>query len=194
MAAAERDRPHLIILDVRLPDGSGFDFCRTMRRRGLKQPVLMLTARREELDKVLGLEMGADDYLTKPFGLRELLARVRALLRRSYGDLSEKEASAAVIAIEDLMIDLETAEVRRGAQSLPLTPTEYRLLVYLARHAGQALTRSQILEQVWGTSAGVESDRVVNVHIRRLREKVEINPSDPRLILTVPGIGYRFIK
>ncbi len=155
---------------------------------------MMLTARREELDKVLGLEMGADDYLTKPFGLRELLARVRALLRRSYGDLSEKEASGAVIAVEDLVINLETAEVRRGSLALPLTPTEYRLLVYLARHAGQAVTRPQILDQVWGTSAGVESDRVVNVHIRRLREKVEVDPSDPQLILTVPGIGYRFVK
>jgi DNA-binding response OmpR family regulator len=194
IALAQEQQPHLIILDIRLPDGSGLDFCREMRSLNLKQPILMLTARRDELDKVLGLEMGADDYLTKPYGLRELLARIRASLRRAYGDLSNQTTDQTCLYIADLTINLDTAEVLRGSESLNLTPTEYRLLVFLARHPGQALSRSQILEAVWQDTAGIESDRTVNVHIRRLREKVELNPSQPTLILTVPGIGYRLIQ
>ncbi len=194
LAYVETSHPHLVILDVRLPDGSGFDVCRAMRQRGLKQPILMLTARRDEVDKVLGLEMGADDYMTKPFGLRELFARVRALLRRSYGELTGANGSTHEIQAGDLTIDLESAEVRRGPKTLHLTPTEYRLLVCLARHPGQAMTRGQLLDAVWGTAAGVESERTVNVNIRRLREKIEHDPSQPALILTVPGIGYRLAK
>lgn len=192
LSFAHSQQPHLIILDVRLPDGSGFDFCRDMRAAGLKQPILMLTARREEIDKVIGLEMGADDYMTKPFGLRELLARVRALLRRAYGDLATA-AGGNLLHVADLTINLDAAEVTRGPNSLNLTPTEYRLFVYLARHAGQALSREQILQTVWQDSSDVESERIVNVHIRRLREKVEPDPSRPSLILTVPGIGYRLV-
>ena len=187
---AHSHQPHLIILDVRLPDGSGFDFCREMRSADLKQPILMLTARREEIDKVIGLEMGADDYMTKPIGLRELLARVRALLRRAYGDLAAT-AVGNLLHVADLTINLDTAEVSRGQQSLNLTPTEYRLIVYLARNAGQALSREQILTAVWQDSGDIENERTVNVHIRRLREKVEPDPSRPIFILTVPGIGYR---
>lgn len=187
----QEQQPHLIILDIRLPDGSGLDFCREMRTLNLKQPILMLTARRDELDKVLGLEMGADDYLTKPYSLRELLARIRALLRRSYGDLSSQSSEQSNLYVADLTINLDTAEVLRGSEPLNLTPTEYRLLVFLARHPGQALSRSQILEAVWQDTAGIESEKTVNVHIRRLREKVELIPSKPTLILTVPGIGYR---
>jgi DNA-binding response OmpR family regulator len=190
IAYARDHHPQLIILDVRLPDGSGFDFCRQMRDVGLSQPILMLTVQRDEIDKVLGLEMGADDYLTKPYGLRELLARVRALLRRSYGQLSA--SSAEVIYAGDLVIDRARGQVLRGAHELGLTPTEFRLLVYLARNGGRALTRGQILESVWGYDAEVEDERSINVHIRRLREKVEFDPSRPALILTVPGIGYRF--
>lgn len=191
---AQEQQPHLIILDVRLPDGSGLDFCREMRNLNLKQPILMLTARRDELDKVLGLEMGADDYLTKPYGLRELLARVRALLRRAYGDLSSQTADQTTIYVADLTINLDTAEVWRGSDPVNLTPTEYRLLIFLARHPGQALSRAQILEAVWQDSGGIESERTVNVHIRRLREKIEPTPSNPTIILTVPGIGYRLIQ
>ncbi len=182
--------PQLIILDVRLPDGSGFDFCRQIRGLGLTQPILMLTVQRDEIDKVLGLEMGADDYLTKPYGLRELLARVRALLRRSYGQLSA--SGADVIYAGDLVIDRGRGQAMRGAHELGLTPTEFRLLVYLARNGGRVMTRGQILEAVWGYDAEIEDERSVNVHIRRLREKVEIDPARPALILTVPGIGYRF--
>ncbi len=189
---ARAQHPQLVILDVRLPDGSGFDFCRQMRQLGLRQPILMLTVQRDEIDKVLGLEMGADDYLTKPYSLRELLARVRALLRRAYGEFSSSEAN--LLYAGDLTLDLTRGQVSRGKQILPLTPTEFRLLVYLAQNAGQALTRDQILESVWGYDAEVEDERTVNVHIRRLREKIELDPSHPSLILTVPGIGYRLSK
>lgn len=186
---ARGHNPHLIILDVRLPDGSGFDFCRSMRQMGLRQPILMLTVRREEMDRVLGLEMGADDYVTKPYSLRELLSRIRALLRRAYGELSTTDAD--LLYAGDLVIDRSRGQVWRGDHSLNLTPTEFRLLVFLARHPGQALSRAQILDGVWGYDADVESERTVNVHVRRLREKAELDPSRPTLILTVPGIGYR---
>ncbi len=186
---AQKSPPHLILLDVRLPDGSGFDFCRQMRQMGMRQPILMLTVQHEEMDKVLGLEMGADDYITKPFGLRELLSRIRAQLRRAYGELSNAEANT--IYINDLAIDLTRSQVTRGGETISLTPTEFRLLVYLARHRGQALSRGQIVEAVWGYSADPESERTVNVHIRRLREKIEPEPGRPALLLTVPGIGYR---
>jgi DNA-binding response OmpR family regulator len=182
-------QPDLILLDVRLPDRSGFDVCREMRRLGLRQPIVILTVRGEETDKVLGLEVGADDYVTKPYNLRELQARIRAQLRRAYGHLAATEAD--LIYTGDLVIDRGRAQVRRGSQLLNLTPTELRLLVYLAQNPGQALSRAQILDAVWGYDADVESERVVNVHIRRLREKVELDPSRPTLVLTVPGIGYR---
>ncbi len=192
IAYAQAHNPHLIILDVRLPDMLGFDVCRRLRELGLRQPIMMLTARQEEMDKVLGLEMGADDYVTKPYSLRELLSRIRAMLRRAYGDLSS--ADADVLYVGDLVIDRTRGQVRRGNQILNLTPIEFRLLVYLAQHPGQALTRAQILDAVWGYAADVDSERTVNVHVRRLREKIEIDPSHPSLILTVPGIGYRLIK
>ncbi|MBI5565172.1 MAG: response regulator transcription factor [Chloroflexi bacterium] len=189
---AQAYQPQLIILDVRLPDGLGFDFCRRLRELGLRQPIMMLTARRDETDKVLGLEMGADDYVTKPYSLRELISRLRALHRRAYGDLSS--ADADVIYVRDMIIDRTRAQVRRGDQPIALTPIEFRLFNYLAQHPGQALTRAQILDAVWGYAADVDSERAVNVHIRRLREKVEIDPGRPSLILTVPGIGYRLAK
>ncbi len=186
---AGREPPHLVLLDVRLPDGSGFDVCRQMRQRGLRQPIIMLTARAEELDKVLGLEMGADDYITKPFGLRELVARIRAQLRRAYGDYSTADSSSVFIG--DVILDQATGQARRGDQDVGLTPIEFRLLLYLARHRGQALSRAQIVDAVWGHTPDLDSEKSVNVHIRRLREKLEADPSRPALILTVPGIGYR---
>jgi DNA-binding response OmpR family regulator len=184
--------PHLILLDVRLPDGNGFDFCRRMRQLGLRQPVIILTVQSDEVDKVLGLEMGADDYVTKPFGLRELLSRIRAQLRRAYGELSSSQAD--LLLVGDLVIDQTSARVQRGDQEILLTPIEFRLLVYLARHPGQALTRGQIFDEVWGAAAEPDSERTINVHVRRLREKIELEPSRPERILTVPGIGYRLVK
>lgn len=188
----QKHAPHLVVLDVRLPDGSGFDFCRQMRQIGLRQPIIMLTAQHDEVDKILGLEMGADDYMTKPFSMRELVSRVRAQLRRAYGDYSSTES--AIVVINDLVLEQATGQVRRGDEILNLTPIEFRLLMYLARHRGQALSRAQIVEAVWGFAPDIESEKTVNVHIRRLREKVELSPDQPSLILTVPGIGYRLAK
>jgi two-component system response regulator VicR len=186
---AKENKPDLILLDVRLPDISGLDVCRRLRQLKLRQPILMLTVRSEETDKVLGLEMGADDYVTKPYSMRELLSRIRAQLRRAYGELSGIEAD--VIYIEDLVVDRTRGQVHRDDHLINLSPTEFRLLVFLAQHRGQALTRAQILDAVWGFDAEVESESTVNVCVRRLREKIELDPSRPRLILTVPGIGYR---
>jgi DNA-binding response OmpR family regulator len=191
MDYTHRFSPHLIILDVRLPDGSGFDFCRQMRQQGLRMPIIMLTAQQDEVDKVLGLEMGADDYMTKPFGLRELVSRIRAQLRRAYGDYASAESSSLLVG--DLVLDQNTAQALRDGRQVNLTPTEFRLLVYLARHRGQALTRGQIVEAVWGYAPDLESEKAVNVHIRRLREKIEPNPAQPTILLTVPGIGYRLV-
>jgi len=191
MDFAHQHTPHLIILDVRLPDGSGFDFCKQMRQAGLHQPIIMITAQQDELDKVLGLEMGADDYMTKPFSLRELVSRIRAQLRRAYGDYASAESSALLVG--DIALDQNTGQARRGDQVINLTPIEFRLLSHLARHRGQALSRGQIVEAVWGYAPDLESEKAVNVHIRRLREKIELDPAQPALILTVPGIGYRLV-
>jgi DNA-binding response OmpR family regulator len=189
IAYAKNRSPQLIVLDVRLPDGSGFDVCRKLRQLGLRQPILMLTVQGDEVDKVLGLEVGADDYLTKPYRLRELLARIRALLRRAYGELSSTESD--VLHVGDLVIDRTRAAVSRGDTTIDLTPTEFRLLVFLARHPGQAFTRSQLLDNVWGDSGEGYEEKTVSVHVRRLREKVELDSSRPEIVLTVPGVGYR---
>ena len=192
IAYIQKSVPHLVLLDIRLPDGSGFDFCRQMRQMGFHQPIIMLTARSEEVDKVLGLEMGTDDYVTKPFGLRELVSRIRAQLRRAYGDYAVTESTVVVTA--DLVLDQATGQARRGDEIIGLTPIEFRLLTYLVQHRGQAMTRAQIVEAVWGFAPDLESEKSVNVHIRRLREKVEDDPSRPKLLLTVPGIGYRLVR
>lgn len=189
LSYAQELQPHLIILDVRLPDISGFDVCRTLRQQRIHQPILMLTVQRDVVDRVLGLEMGADDYLTKPYSLQELRSRVRALLRRSYGELANVNNDQLHVA--GLTIDRMRGQVWRGEQLLNLTPTEFRILVLLATRPGQVFSRHQILEGVWGHTADIEGDNTVNVHIRRLREKIEQDPSSPTLILTVPGTGYR---
>ena len=183
--------PDVLVLDIRLPDITGFDVCKRLRSLHFSQPILMLTVQGEEVDKVLGLEMGADDYVTKPYSLRELLSRIRALLRRAYGDLSGVEGD--IIYVGDIVIDRTRGQVQRNERVVYLSPTEFRLLVFLARHRGQALSRAQILDAVWGMSSDVESETTVNVNIRRLREKLEHEPSKPKLILTVPGIGYRIV-
>ena len=189
VAYARDQSPGLVVLDVRLPDGSGFDFCREIRQLGLRQPILMLTVQSDPVDKVLGLEMGADDYLTKPYHLRELIARIRSLLRRAYGELASTEAD--ILYAGDLTVDRTRASVSRGGRQINLTPTEFRLLVFLAQHPGQVFSRGQLIENVWGSDAEFYDDKTVSVHVRRLREKIETEPSDPRIVLTVPGIGYR---
>jgi two-component system response regulator VicR len=192
VAYARDHTPHLIILDIRLPDGSGFDFCRQMRQLGLRLPIIILTAKTEESDKIIGLEIGADDYVTKPFSLRELLSRIRAQLRRAYGDLAISDGD--VLYAGDLVIDRQRGKVLRGGEILNLTPTELRLLTFFAQHPNQVLSRTQILDAVWGYDNNPETEQIVTVNIRRLREKVEINPGDPALLLTVPGIGYRLVS
>ena len=189
LAYLEKQTPHLIVLDVRLPDGSGFDYCKQMRARGFHQPVIMLTAQQDQLDKILGLEIGADDYMTKPFNLRELISRVRAQLRRAYGDYAHTENNTLLIG--NLVIDQTSGQVQKNGKLLNLTPTEYRMLSYLGTNKGRVMSRAQIVEAVWGYSADMDSEKTVTVHIRRLREKIEDDPSTPQILLTVPGIGYR---
>lgn len=183
--------PHLIILDIRLPDTSGFDLCRRLRQEGFRQPILMLTARDEEVDKVLGFELGADDYVVKPYRLRELLSRIRALLRRAYGELAQRSSNEKIV-FDDVTIDLELLQVFRAGEIVYLTPTEFRLLRYLISHPDRPVTRDQILEAVWGYHAEVGYDRTVDVHMRHLREKLERDPTHPRRLVTVRGHGYKF--
>jgi len=190
VAFARDHQPQLIVLDVRLPDGSGFDFCGQMRRLRLRQPIVMLTARRDEVDKVVGLEVGADDYVTKPYSLGELRSRIRAQLRRAYGELAPTDSD--MLYAGDLVIDRGRGQVTRAGMPLHLTPTELRLLVTLVQHRGQILNRQQLLDAVWGYNGEYESEKTVTVHIRRLREKIEADATHPALILTVPGLGYRF--
>ena len=187
--SAIEHQPQLVVLDLRLPDMSGFDVCRQLRGMSFRQPILILTVQAEETDKVLGLELGADDYLTKPFGIREFISRVRALMRRAYGELASN--SGDTVYVRDLVIDVLRGEVRRGKSTIDLTPTEFRLLLFLARNPGRVYSRPQIIEAVWRDDSDPDSERAVNVHVRRLREKVEIDPSRPTLVLTVPEMGYR---
>ena len=184
--------PKLILLDIRLPDISGFDVCRRLRSEGRRMPILMLTARDEELDKVLGLELGADDYVVKPFSLRELTSRIRALLRRAYGDLAAPEATAKQFRFGEIEIDLERLLVRRGGRLVDLTPTEFRLLRYLVAHPGRPTSRQALIEAVWGYDSEISHDRTVDVHVRHLRLKLESDPAQPRYLVTVRGVGYKF--
>ncbi len=188
---ARSQDPHLILLDIRLPDISGFDVCRQLRGEGMQQPILMLTARDEELDKVLGLELGADDYVVKPYSLRELISRIRALLRRAYGELATISEGDRV-RFGEMELDLERLRVTRGGKTVELTPTEFRLLRYLVAHPNRPLSRSTLIEAVWGYASDVGSDRTVDVHIRHLREKLEQDPANPRWLVTVRGVGYMF--
>ncbi len=192
---ARQEKPDLILLDIMLPGIDGFEVCRILRQ-DYNAPIIMLTARDEEVDKIVGLEVGADDYLTKPFSMRELLARVKAqlrrvrLLREAFADEVEEEAAQELRA-GDLVIDLDRREVSLDGEPLALKPMEYELLTYLAQNEGRVLSRDQLLEQVWGWDY-TGGSRTVDVHVRWLREKIEEDPSDPTRIITVRGIGYRF--
>jgi DNA-binding response OmpR family regulator len=200
LKVAREQRPDLTLLDVMLPGIDGFEVCRILRQE-MTQPILMLTARDDEVDKVVGLEMGADDYLTKPFSMRELLARVKALLRRDRiireEIASEQETTVTApsgqqaLVFDDLTIDLVRREVILDEDIIRLKPKEYDLLVFLARNQGIALSRDLILERVWGWEYDGGS-RTVDVHVRWLREKIEPNPAKATRIITVRGIGYRF--
>lgn len=187
-----REDLDLILLDIRLPDINGFDVCKHLRAHGKRQPILMLTARDEEVDKVLGLELGADDYIVKPYSLREVISRVRAQLRRAYGELAIDPGAEDRVKVGELTIDLQRLEVTRQGRVVELTPTEFRLLRYLLMHPGQPLSRTQLIETVWGYDSDLGYDRTVDVHMRRLRQKLEDDPAHPRWFLTVRGIGYKF--
>jgi len=186
-----KEDPRLVLLDIRLPDMSGFDVCRQLRQEGKRQPILMLTARDDELDKVLGLELGADDYVVKPYNLRELIARIRAQLRRAYGELSES-VSGDVLKFGEIEIDLVQFQVTKRGQTLALTPIEFRLLRHLAGHPNRPYERGALIEAIWGYEEDINNDRTVDVHIRHLREKLEDNAANPRWIVTVRGMGYKF--
>ncbi|MCS7286133.1 MAG: response regulator transcription factor [Anaerolineae bacterium] len=189
LEVARREKPDLIVLDLMLPRLDGFEVCRKLREE-MNVPILILTARTDEVDKVMGLELGADDYMTKPFSMREFLARVRALLRRVRLDREEKPPTERLV-FGNLTIDLARREVLMDGKPLNLKPREYDLLVFLARNKGIVLSRDLILERVWGWDyAG--GTRTVDVHIRWLREKIEPDPDNPTRIVTVRGIGYRF--
>jgi len=192
---ARRERPDVILLDIMLPGLDGLEVCRILRAE-MAAPILMLTARADEVDKVVGLEVGADDYMTKPFSMRELLARVKALLRRvrlmRQELASDNEGPPTErLVYGDLIIDLGRREVLRKGQALSLKPKEFDLLLFLARHKGMVLSRDLILERVWGWEYDGES-RTVDVHVRWLREKIESDVARPTRIVTVRGTGYRF--
>lgn len=175
-----------ILLDVMLPGKDGFEVCRELRRTGVRTPILMLTARAQEAEKVLGLEAGADDYVTKPFGVRELRARIAALLRRT-----QAGPARPTIRIGAVEVDFDRGEIRRGAETTPLTPIEFRLLQIFVRGRGRILTREQLIAEAWGPSTFV-SARVVDNHIGSLRKKLEPDAQEPRYLLNIRGLGYRF--
>jgi two-component system response regulator ResD len=182
----ERESPDLVVLDLMLPGTDGLDLCRWIRARS-SLPVIMLTARGEESDRIVGLELGADDYVTKPFSPRELAARVRTVLRRAELDLVTDER----LAFHGLVIDSSSREVTRGGEPLRVTAREFDLLWFMASHPRRVFAREQLMRRVWGYSAAVDTG-TVTVHMRRLREKIEEDPARPRYLETVWGVGYRF--
>jgi DNA-binding response OmpR family regulator len=178
----------LILLDIMLPGKDGFEVCRDLRHAGLRMPVLMLTAKAQEAEKVMGLELGADDYLTKPFGTRELRARIKALLRRSGGDLqTEREC----YRFGDIELDLRRGELRKSGLAVELTAIEFKLMAVLVRSGGRILSRDRLIEATWGPNT-FASDRIVDNHIANLRKKIEPEPGNPRYLRNVRGLGYRF--
>ena len=199
LSVAREQQPDLIVLDIMLPEMDGFEVCRTLRQE-MNVPILMLTARAEEVDKVVGLEVGADDYLTKPFSMRELMARIKAHLRRvrllreemeTQGNGAGQLAQHERMVFEKLIIDARRREVSVDGNLLHLKPKEFELLTFLARNRGIVLSRDLVLERVWGWDYDGGS-RTVDVHVRWLREKIESDPANPTRIITVRGIGYRF--
>jgi DNA-binding response OmpR family regulator len=183
----ESGEPDLVVLDVMLPGMDGLELCRWIRSRS-ELPVILLTARGEEADRIVGLELGADDYVTKPFSPRELAARVRTVLRRA----TPSDAAGQRLAFEDLELDASTREVRKSGEELKLTAKEFDLLWFLASHPRKVFSRDQLMSRVWGYEAALDTG-TVTVHMRRLREKIEDKPSHPRFLQTVWGVGYRFV-
>ena len=193
---ARRIKPNLILLDLMLPEIDGFEVCRILRKE-MNTPILMLTARDDEMDRVTGLEVGADDYLTKPFSMRELLARVKAQFRRArimheeVGDVAQPSSQHQRLVFDDLVINMTRREVTLNGTALELKPKEYELLLFFAQHKGQMLSRQFILEHVWGWDF-IGDSRTVDVHVRWIRQKIEKDPRKPTRIQTSRGGGYRF--
>ena len=174
-----------------LPGGNGFDVCRTLRQRGIHTPILMLTARGQIVDKVVGLKLGADDYLVKPFEMVELLARIEALIRRVSTQTAAAAATGDTYRFGDIHVDFRKAEVTKADQRVELSAREFKLLKYFVEHRGAALSRDELLNEVWGYNA-MPSTRSVDVHVAWLRQKIEDNPRHPQYVLTVHGLGYKF--
>jgi DNA-binding response OmpR family regulator len=181
-------RPDLIVLDLMLPRLSGYELCRKLRSEGVTTPILMLTARGEEADRVLGLDLGADDYVTKPFSIRELLARIRALLRRTRPSSELPDE----LRFGDVTVDFRSYEAKRGSEKVELTPKEFQLLRVLAARSGEVVSRQELLEEVWGYQT-IPNTRTVDNHVASLRAKVEPDRSSPRHVQTVHGVGYKFV-
>jgi DNA-binding response OmpR family regulator len=186
LEVARKEKPDLILLDIMLPKMSGFEVCRILRKE-MNVPILILTARDDEVDKVVGLDLGADDYMTKPFSMRELLARIRAMLRRR-----EIQAPAVETALKlgDIEIDIAHHVINKAGQTLNLTPKEFDLLTFLAKNKGLVFSRDQLLEKVWGYNYSGDT-RTVDVHVRWLREKIEDDPDVPKRLITIRGVGYK---
>jgi len=182
------DQPDLILLDVMLPRLSGLDVCRRLRREGLDTPIIMLTARGQEMDKVIGLEIGADDYVTKPFSLKELLARVRAHLRRSAKQVAELEN----YQFGEIELNFKKYQALKQGQPLELSPREFEILKYFIQHRGETVTRDQLLDDVWGYD-NYPLTRTIDNHIAKLRQKIEVAPAEPQYIITVHRVGYKFL-
>lgn len=185
----EAMRPNLVLLEVALPDASGYDVCRELRKKDTAVPVIMMSSRPDEIDAVVALEIGADDYVVKPLRLRELAARIAAHLRRAR--LESADATRNRLEFRDLLIDVNERRIYKAGEEVELTHTEFDLLTFLASNAGKVLSREKILNSIWGYEYPIET-RVIDVHIRNLRRKIESQPSRPYYILAVPGIGYRF--
>lgn len=193
LSKAQAEKPDLILLDVMLPKMNGFEVCRALREAGDNVPVIILTAREEETDKVLGLEIGADDYITKPFSMRELIARVGANIRRTSMAAPTATAAASAMAVSNnLSINTDSHQVFRDGQAIDLTQREYELLTFLASHPNKVYSRVDLMEQVWNYGYVGDDVRTVDVTVRRLREKIEENPASPQFILTRRGAGYYF--
>ena len=190
--SARKENPDLIILDIMLPKLNGLEVCRILRKE-MTVPILMLTARNEEVDKIIGLEVGADDYMTKPFSMRELIARVRAMLRRAGMTVAQPDSVEKTIKIGTLEVDTERHRITVSGKELELSPKEYDLLVFLAVNKGFVFTREQLLEKVWGYDFAGDT-RTIDVHIRWLRQKIESNPSKPETLITVRGAGYKLAE
>ncbi|MFQ5846709.1 MAG: response regulator transcription factor [Candidatus Methylomirabilales bacterium] len=188
LAKAQKEQPDLVILDILMPGMNGWDVCRELRKKGINVPIIMLTARGDEVDTVLGLELGADDYVRKPFSVRELLARVRAVLRRP-----GRRSEVTSCSFGSVRIDFKQCLALKGKRQIQLTRKELELMKYFVEHKGEALARERLLDEIWGYER-YPTTRTVDNHILKLRQKLEEDPENPRFILTVHGIGYKFVS